>query len=66
MRHRCAELLFAYWNTSLAFNKDYFTITFRQRWADFHALAPATSYSDSWFPHAMQSTLRFLWTVFLF
>ena len=22
MRHRCAELLFAYWNTSLAFNKD--------------------------------------------
>ena len=33
-------------------NKDYFTITFRQRWADFHALAPATSYSDSWFPHA--------------
>ena len=25
---------------------------FRQRWADFHALAPATSYSDSWFPHA--------------
>jgi hypothetical protein len=36
----------------LAFNKDHFTITFRQRWADFHALAPATSYSDSWFPHA--------------
>jgi hypothetical protein len=51
LRHRCAELLFANWNTSLAFNKDYFTVTFRQRWADFHALAPATSSLDSWFPH---------------
>jgi hypothetical protein len=52
MRHRCAELLFAFWNTSLAFNRDYFTVTFRQRWADFHVLEPATSSPDSWFPHA--------------
>ncbi len=36
----------------MVFNKDYFTVTFRQRWADFHALAPATSSLDSWFPHA--------------
>ena len=62
MRHRCAELLFPYWNTSLEFNKDYFTITFRQRWADFNALAPATSYSDSWFPLARALFASFVLT----
>ena len=52
MHHRCAELVFAFWNTTLANKRDYFSITFHQRWSAFQVLGADATSADSWFPHA--------------
>ena len=63
MRHRCAELLFAFWNTSLA---HYFTVTFRQRWADFHVFKSPLPPLDPMLVPSRPRSFRCVWIVFFF